>query len=62
MLVKLPSKLYRNNYVSSIRYESLINSKIANRKANSKLELAAKSLRDYLIFLSKHGLIEMTER
>ena len=37
MLMKLPSKLYRNNYVSSIRYESLISSKIGVHKASSKL-------------------------
>lgn len=62
MLMKLPSKLYRNNYVSSIRYQSLISSKIGVHKASSKLEQAVQALKEYMIFLSRNGLIEMTER
>lgn len=62
MLVKLPQKLYRNNYVSYVRYESLINSKIGIHKPASKLEQTVKVLREYMVFLSRNGLIEMTER
>ena len=62
MLTKLPVRLYRNNSVNYARYSSLISNRIGIHKAGSRLEEAVKTLKEYLGFLYKSGLIDMTDR